>query len=868
MKTAKEYQPLLNAQLEQLTTALSNGEPIEALVHLRAQQLDEVLIALWHSIIGNTDKLALIAVGGYGRSELHPHSDIDIAILVEPDELINWQTAIEQYVTQLWNLGLDIGHSVRTPQQCSEEASRDVTVLTNLLESRLLIGNQTLYQNMQQATSESHIWSKEEFFFAKLNEQQQRHQKFGDTAYKLEPNIKEGPGGLRDIQTIAWVAKRYFDANSLQALTALGFLTQTELNSLLQGRELLWRIRFLLHRLSKRREDRLLMDMQRQLANQLGYSDNNNNLAVEQFMQHYFRTVTELARLNEMLLQLLQEKIEFTDKNNSVIPINERFQTVNGYLEVSSAAVFRETPSALLELFLLMEQNRQLKGVRAASIRLVREHLYLIDDAFREQAEHCALFMAILKEPHGVSHELSRMNRYGVLAAYLPAFSHITGRMQFDLFHIYTVDEHTLNVLKNARSFAIPPSPEHHPQLQTIFKTLDAPEVLYVAALFHDIAKGRGGDHSELGADDAKEFCLRHGISKDNSRIVQWLVRNHLLMSMTAQRKDISDPDIILEFAEKVGDQRTLNYLYLLTVADITATNPELWTSWRDRLLMELYLRSKYVFRHGQAKPIDIAERVTERQDGAAELLEAIEIPRSACLRVWKEFGDDYFLRHNAEEIAWHTRAILEANHDQLPLVLINPHATRGTTPIFIYAQENDGFFAISTLVLSRLGLNIVDARIISSRNGYTLDTYMVLDNDNQPVRDQHRIQEIQKALSASIKDPRQTPKAIRKPLSRQLRQFNTPTRITTEPAPELAYSLLEIITLDRPGLLALIGQAFLDCNIRVHNAKISTVGERAENIFILSDATNRAIHDTPVSAQLIQTLHHHIDDIPKTGTA
>ncbi len=861
LEASKCYQRILQENVELLTQDFLNGADINNIVLARAKVMDAILTELWDIYFGDTtDSMALIAVGGYGRAELHPKSDVDLMILLQDDVLQQQQEQISAFVTRLWDLKLDIGHSVRTCKDCLEEAAQDVTVVTNLMEARLLAGAEDLFVNMRTVIAESQIWSKEDFFKAKLAEQKHRHKKFDDTAYRLEPNLKEGPGGLRDIHTIFWVAKRYFDAEKLEDLTRLGFLTDTELDDLLKGRRLLWQIRFALHVIANRREDRLLFDHQRELASMFNYDDEDNNLAVEQFMQHYYRTVTELERLNEMLLQLLHEAIEYPHSVDTITPINKRFHEHYGYLQANNDQVFIEYPPALLEVFLLKQRHPELIGVGARTIRLIRNHRDLITQKFRDDIINRNLFMSILKEPHGISHELRRMNRYGVLAAYLPEFANIVGRMQYDLFHIYTVDVHTLFVLRNVRRFSVPEHADWQPNCSKIFPTLEQPEILYIAALFHDIAKGRGGDHSELGAEDAERFCNNHGLSPTATQTVIWLIRNHLLMSMTAQRMDISDPAIIREFALKVGDQKTLDYIYLLTVADISGTNPELLSSWRSRLLLELYLRTRHVFRHGLAKPIDAAERIQTRQNEAAKILTENNIADDTFQSIWQAFSEDYFLRHNAEEISWHTKAISEASSEDLPLVLINPKASRGTTAIFIYAQENDHFFAVTTSVLERLGLNIVDARIISSKSGYTLDTYLVLDQNNQAISDPTDISEIQRHLSAGINNPDALPDIPERPLPRQLKHFDSPTRITAEEDSDKNHTLLEIIAIDRPGLLARIGKAFLEHDIRVHNAKVTTIGENAENIFLVTNLQNQPLKEQSVIDTLINTLHSYLD--------
>ncbi len=861
---SKKYRASLAKNLQSLIEGFETGISINEIVAARSEAVDIILVDIWEQYFSSAaDDVALVAVGGYGRAELHPKSDIDMMILLGDGSLEKYRDSIEAFITVLWDLKLEIGHSVRTCSECTIEAGKDVTVVTNLMESRLLAGSEQLFERMRDAIAASTIWSKQDFLKAKLEEQTNRHSKFHETAYRLEPNIKEGPGGLRDIQTIFWVAKRYFDADGLEDLTRLGFLTENELAALLSGREFLWCIRFSLHIVADRREDRLLFDYQRDLAKSLGFDDQDNNLAVELFMQQYYRTVTQLGRLSEMLLQLLQEAIEHQDNSYKAVPLNNRFASIHGYLQVLDEQIFLRYPPALLEVFLTMEQHPELKGVRAQTIRLIRNHLHLIDQRFRNDPVCQKLFMDILQEEHGVSHELRRMNRYGVLARYIPEFSNIVGRMQYDLFHIYTVDLHTLFVLRNVRRFSAKEHEDWQPICYKIFQTLDQPKVLYIAALFHDIGKGRGGDHSELGAADAEKFCSNHGLSLENTKSVVWLIKNHLLMSMTAQRKDISDPEVINEFAEKVGDQTTLNYLYLLTVADISATNPELLTSWRSRLLQELFQRTKYVFRHGLAIPIDADTRIQERQADAINLLHKQGLNDEQIQTVWSDFGRDYFLRHVSHEMVWHTEAIAKSNEEDLPLILIGEQVNRGATPIFIYAKENDGFFAIVTTILTRLRLNIVDARIITSINRYTLDTYLVLDEQNLPLHDQYRITDLHDMLTNNLRHPENIPHSPPRPIPRQLRHFDIKTRIAIEQSSDKRSSLIEIITGDRPGLLATIGRTFLDCDIRVHDAKISTIGETAENIFMISNNKNQPINDPDSIHKLIETVKMRIDQHP-----
>ena len=490
----------------------------------------------------------------------------------------------------------------------------------------------------------------------RCKEQTERHHRYFDTAYNLEPNVKASPGGLRDIQTIGWVAKRHFGTDTLDELVPHGFLTREELRKLKAGQSFLWKVRFGLHVLTGRREDRLLFDYQIKLAKLFGYEDASFTLAVEQLMQKYYRTVMDVSLLNEMLLQLFREAI--LTQSGPPIPINPRFQIRNDYLEVTHPEVFARYPSALLELFVLLQQHPELRGVRAETIRLIGTHVSLIDEEFRQNPRHHRLFMEILCAPVGVTHELRRMNLYGVLGRYIPSFGRVVGRMQYDLFHAYTVDAHTLFVVSNLRRFAIPKYNHEFPDLSQIMQSLPRQELAYLAALFHDIAKGRGGDHSELGAVDAEAFCLEQGLGRYEARLVAWLVKNHLILSITSQKKDISDPDIIHDFARRVGDQAHLDYLYVLTVADVRGTNPKLWNAWKARLFEEFYERTKRALRRGLETPVDQDELIRETQQSARAKIPAI--PEARIAEVWSQWTEAYFLRFTPEEIAWHTTLLAD----------------------------------------------------------------------------------------------------------------------------------------------------------------------------------------------------------------
>ncbi len=849
----KAYKERLGRKNTELVDRFRTGTPAAELIRVRSDFMDEILGDCWNHFLGPlAERLALVAVGGYGRRELHPHSDIDLLVLLDHPEgqetaaRDDYQQPLTGFFNFLWDIGLKPAQSVRTVEDCVSLARRDQTIITNLTEARLILGSRPLFEALWTRIGPEHLWPSPEFFEAKMAEQAARYAKYHDTAYNLEPNIKEGPGGLRDIQIIGWIIKRHYNSRNLQDLLRQGWLTETEYTELARAQDFLWQVRFALHVLTGRCEDRLLFEYQKELARQFGYLDPDINQAVERFMQRYFRTVMGLERLNEMLLQLFKEVGLYGDEDFVILPINENFQAVNNYVEVLDSEVFRKQPLALLQIFLLLQQNTSLQGIRASTIRLIRQHLYLIDEDFRRNPEACRLFMGILRQKSGITHQLRRMNRYGVLAAYLPAFGRVVGRMQYDLFHVYTVDEHTLFVIRNLRRFSLEQFRSDHPLCNEIFELVEKPELLYIAALMHDIAKGSGDDHSLLGASIAEDFCLRHGISQRDTDLVKWLVQHHLVMSMTAQRKDINDPDIIHEFATLLRSQSTLDHLYLLTVADIRATNPNLWNSWKDALLKELYLTTRWVFRRGLTRPLDQAEKIASVKAESRALLKRLGISDAGVDRVWEALNDEYFLRYLPEEAAWHTVAISFCEAEDLPLVLLRPVSQRGSAEIFVYAKNQDFIFAHSTAVLDQLGLTVFDAKIITAGDDSVLNSYHVLEQTGEPIRDHLRQAQICAKLRECLSEPGGAPIQVQRRESRQIKHFTVPTQLYFHEDPQGRYTILELVATDRPGLLSKVGQAFTRRGIRLYNAKISTIGSRAEDIFYITGAEDKPLADDP----------------------
>ena len=836
------------------------GRDIRRLITDRAWFIDQILRAAWSRF--DWDKgadIALVAVGGYGRGELHPYSDIDLLILLNDSEQELFRDPIEGFLTLLWDIGLEVGQSVRSIAECAEEARADLTIITNLMESRTIAGPEHLRQSMLKVTSPSEMWSSKEFFLAKRNEQNARHSKYNNTEYNLEPNVKGSPGGLRDIQTILWIARRQFGSLNLSAILDQGFLTEGEYSLLVSSQAFIWRVRYGLHMLAGRAEDRLLFDYQRSLAALFGYEDSDAKLAIERFMQKYYRVVMSISELSDLVGQHFAEVILWEGDSGEAVPLNSRFLVRDSYLEVARDSVFVQRPFALLEVFVLLAQHPEIKGVRAETIRLLRDHRHLIDDDFRSDIRNTSLFIELFKCREGIHRNLRRMNRYGILGRYLPEFGHIVGQMQHDLFHIYTVDAHTLNVIKYLRKLSKPGVAEKYPLASKLVELLPKPELIYIAGLYHDIAKGRGGDHSELGAEDAQAFCVRHKLPAWDTRLVVWLVANHLIMSTTAQRKDLSDPQVINDFAQMVGDETHLDYLYVLTVADINATNPSLWNSWRASLLRQLHSETQRALRRGLENPLEREEQIRQTQRAALDSLVRNGTDPDDAEQLWAQLGDDYFLRHSSSDVAWHTEAILQHGDSSEPLVLIQETTQRefeGGTQIFIYAADQHDFFAVTVAAMDQLNLNIHDARIITSSSQFTLDTYIVLDADGTPIgNDSERIQEIRLGLIEALRRPEEYLTIIKRYVPRQLKHFAFPPQVTIHNDAQRLQTIIEVIAPDRPGLLARIGQLFLDFDLSVQNAKIATMGERVEDVFFVTNSDNQPLSDPQLCIELQQAL-------------
>ncbi len=838
------------------TLAIAFGQRVDVarLVRWHAQAVERVVMHVWRACVGDAEGCTLFAVGGFGRGVLFPYSDIDLLVLADAAAMSRQARALEAFFACLWDIGLKPGHAVRTPAECRELAATDVSVFTALLDARPLAGDIALGAALAAIVDDASLWPPRAFLDAKRAEQTARHARFNDTAYNLEPNLKEGPGGLRTLDLMRWLGHRVAGAGDFAAMVERGLLDATERAALERSEATLWRYRYALHLAAGRPEERLLFDYQRQLAAGLGYADEHaKNLAVEQFMQRYYRAATIAERL---CVQFKERCAEWLEPVAAAHELDRDFVARGARIEPQAPDLFLRRPRAIVDVFAIPLDHPELRGLSSETMRLMQRALVRHRDLFAEDAHVLLAFLALLRRGAVAVNALAAMNRHGVLAAILPMFRRVVGRMQYDLFHVYTVDEHTLRVLRNVARFADADAAAEFPIAAPTFATLDKPELLLLAALFHDIAKGRGGDHSVLGEGDARAFCAKLGLPEADIELVAWLVRWHLLMSVTAQRQDITDPEVVHRFASQVGDRERLDHLYLLTIADIAGTNPKLWNEWKARLLADLYVAARYALRSGLEQPPHAQARAAACRARALELLVEGEIDAERAERLLAGFPSGSFLRHRPEQIAWQARAFERANGAEVVVALLPRSLRGGSGELFVSAPDRDGVFAAITATLDRHGLSVADARLFVTPSGRVFDTFELLDAATLAAPDAARAAELEEAL-LGVLGARDLPiRVARRGMPRRLRHFQRAPQI--EFAESGMATQLSLVCSDQPGLLAQVAQAFREARVRVHDARIATFGERVEDFFVLTDENNSALAPA-AQATLVAILHRNL---------
>ena len=830
---------------EELVRRFDAGEPAQRLTRARSNGIDRLVLEAWNRCLPADAGLSLFAVGGYGRRSLYPQSDVDLLVLGEESVQVACRDAIAAFIAELWDAGIPVSHAVRSFDATREAAAADIATQTALMDARQMAGTPGDEARLAAAISPPAAWPAAEYFHAKREELRNRHARFGDTADNLEPNVKEGPGGLRDLQTLRWMAVRVHGVDGLDALQASGRIGRDERDTLLRAAAELQRLRWGLHVVAGKREERLRFDYQRLLAARLQGLDEAGNADVERMMQGFYRSAALVLRIGERLLQRFEEQL---DGERVPVPIDAAFELRGRWLAARDPEWPRGDPDAVFSLFATWADLPEATGLHSETARALAESLPLVPPYPEASPALRAAFLRLLQHPEAVA-TLRRMSQMGVLARWIPAFAKVTGRMQFDLFHAYTVDQHTLALLANLSLFRQGGDSERFTLAHQVWPRLRKPKLLLLAGLFHDIAKGRGGDHSELGAVDARAFCEAHGLSVADTDLVAWLVEKHLLMSVTAQKQDISDPDVVQAFAGKVADRERLDHLYLLTCADIAATSPKLWNAWKDRLLADLYVTTRLALRRGLENPVAAAERIAETRHATRELLLAHGLDAESADALFLMMPEESFLRGHPDQVAWQA-GVLAADPAAALHVAARPvgHDGAGVLEVFVSSPDRDGVFAAIVATLDRVGLAIQQARLLIGPAGRVFDVLQVLPIDaKRPVAPAQVEARLREALAredlSSVRPPRRSQ-------PRHLQHFRIRPQIDFSTATQGRRTLMSLVCTDRPGLLAEVAQVLRAHGVRVHDARIATFGERAEDVFQITDE-----HDQPLDMTRQQAL-------------
>ncbi|WP_118806030.1 bifunctional uridylyltransferase/uridylyl-removing protein GlnD [Haemophilus haemolyticus] len=824
--------------LKQLELENFSRYSIFELIENRSDFYDALLIQLWQEMgLSEQLEISLIAVGGYGRREMFPLSDLDFLILVEQRPSQEIEEKITQFIQFLWDCGFEVGHSVRTLQQCESEGKQDITIATNLLEARFLTGNRPLFDALNELLKNAGFWSKEDFFNAKVQEQIERYQRYHNTAYNLEPDIKYSPGGLRDLHLLYWVALHHSGALTLEAILQSGFIYPQEYQQLQESRAFLFKVRFALHLILKRYDNRLLLDRQIKVSELLDFRGEDNQ-AVEKMMKCFFQALHRISLISNLLIQHYRENVLSSNQDSMIHQLDDDFQLINQCLCLRDSRVFQEKPARILDLFFYLTQYEQ-ANIHSDTLRQLQISLDQLPQKLCEIPAVREKFLRLFNQPNAIKRAFMPMHQYGVLTAYLPQWQAIEGLMQFDLFHIYTVDEHTLRVMLKLESFLSQESAQEHPIAHRIFSQLSDRTLLYIAALFHDIAKGRGGDHAELGAEDVANFAQLHGLDRREIDTLSWLVQSHLLMSITAQRRDIHDPEVVMNFAEAVQNQVRLDYLTCLTVADICATNGNLWNSWKRSLFASLYEFTEQQFAQGMKELLDYSEKSEENRKLAQQILtqDYSDIMPISIEQLWDRCPEDYFVRNTPKQIAWHTSLLVD--FAEALLVKISNRFSLGGTEVFIYCQDQPHLFNKVVSTIGAKKFSIHDAQIITAQDGYVFDSFIITELNGELVEFDRR-RELEQALTVALQSEKLPTLSITP--NRQLQHFTVQTDVRFLHENKKEHTEMELVALDKPGLLAQVSQIFSELNLNLLNAKITTIGEKAEDFFILTNQFGQAL--------------------------
>jgi [protein-PII] uridylyltransferase len=831
----QQYRHDKAALIEAFQAQGASTRGVRTLLRKLSQLADRLLLALSQKA-DLPPSMALVAVGGYGRAQLFPHSDVDVLLLLPDGACMETQsplrTQIEGFIGSCWDAGLEIGSSVRTVQECLSESAQDVTVQTSLLEARRIGGDAALFERFRRLYMAQ--MDAPAFLVAKTLEMRQRHNKYENTPYALEPNCKESPGGLRDLQMILWVARAAGLGQNWKELAASGLATPFEVSQIERNEALLSLIRARLHVIAGRHEDRLVFDLQTAVAESFGYrstSPDGKRLAMrasETLMRRYYWAAKAVSQLTQILRMNIEERLSPSTHARS--PINPRFYEKAGLIEVASDDLYEQQPHAVLETFLLYETTVGVTDLSARTLRALYNARGVMDAGFRRDPVNRALFMQILQQPSGITHAMRLMNQTSVLGRYLWPFRRIVGQMQHDLFHVYTVDQHILMVLRNVRRFFMAEHVHEYPFCSQLAGGWNKPWLLYLAALFHDIGKGRGGDHSTIGAEEARRFCRQHGVERADAQLVEFLVREHLTMSQVAQKQDLSDPDVIQAFARRVGNERYLTALYLLTVADIRGTSPKVWNAWKGKLLEDLYHATLRVL--GGRAP-DAAAEVEARKREALVQLALQAQPHESHKKLWDTLDVSYFMRHEAADIAWHARHLSRHVGTPTPIVRARLSLAGEGMQVLVYAPDQPDLFARTCGYFDRAGFSILDARVHTAANGYALDTYQVVAS-SLPGHYRELVPMVESDLAKALQAQGPLPEPARRRVSRRVRSFPMAPRVTLRPDDKAQRWLLSISAIDRAGLLYLVARILARHKLSVQLAKISTLGERVEDSFLI----------------------------------